>query len=80
MKGGSPPPKGGNELATFMARICVVFGKGVLVATKPWRAYRAEEALLGAKPGQAAYAVAAQAALEGARPQKYNAFKKVITS
>jgi xanthine dehydrogenase YagS FAD-binding subunit len=45
------------------------------VASKPWRAVAAEKALVGATPGQAAYAAAAKAALEGARPQKHNAFK-----
>lgn len=45
------------------------------VATKPWRAFAAERALVGAAPGAAAFAAAAQAALEGARPQKHNAFK-----
>jgi xanthine dehydrogenase YagS FAD-binding subunit len=45
------------------------------VATKPWRAAEAEKALVGARPGEAAYAAAAKAALQGARPQKDNAFK-----
>ena len=45
------------------------------VATKPWRATEAEKALVGAKPEETAYAAAARAALEGARPQKFNAFK-----
>jgi xanthine dehydrogenase YagS FAD-binding subunit len=45
------------------------------VATKPWRSAEAEKALVGAKPGEATYARAAQAALAGARPQKFNAFK-----
>ncbi len=45
------------------------------VATKPWRAFAAERALVGAAPGAAAYAAAATAALEGAKPQKHNAFK-----
>jgi xanthine dehydrogenase YagS FAD-binding subunit len=45
------------------------------VATKPWRSVEAEKALVGARPEEAAYQAAARAALEGARPQKYNAFK-----
>jgi xanthine dehydrogenase YagS FAD-binding subunit len=45
------------------------------VATKPWRASGAEKVLVGATPGEEAYAAAAKAALEGARPQKFNAFK-----
>jgi xanthine dehydrogenase YagS FAD-binding subunit len=45
------------------------------VATKPWRAVEAEKVLVGAKPEEATYAAAAKAALGGARPQKYNAFK-----
>ena len=45
------------------------------VATKPWRAVEAEKALVGARAGEAAFAAAAKAALQGARPQKYNAFK-----
>ena len=45
------------------------------VATKPWRATGAENALVGANAEEATYAAAAKAALEGAKPQKYNAFK-----
>jgi xanthine dehydrogenase YagS FAD-binding subunit len=45
------------------------------VATKPWRSAAAERALTGAKPGAAAWKAAAAAALEGARPQRHNAFK-----
>jgi xanthine dehydrogenase YagS FAD-binding subunit len=45
------------------------------VATKPWRAVGAEQALVGAKPEEASYTAAAKAALEGAKPQKFNAFK-----
>jgi CO/xanthine dehydrogenase Mo-binding subunit len=45
------------------------------VATKPWRAAEAEKVLVGAEPGEAAFAAAARAALQGARPQKFNAFK-----
>jgi xanthine dehydrogenase YagS FAD-binding subunit len=45
------------------------------VATKPWRATDAEKALGGKPPGDAAYNAAADAALTGAKPQKFNAFK-----
>ncbi len=45
------------------------------VATKPWRAIEAEKVLVGANSEEAAYAAAAKAALQGARPQKFNAFK-----
>jgi xanthine dehydrogenase YagS FAD-binding subunit len=45
------------------------------VATKPWRAYQAESALVGAEPNESAYARATAAALQDARPQKHNAFK-----
>ena len=46
------------------------------VALKPWRAWAAEEALVGATPGPAAYQRAAEAALADARPSgPDNAFK-----
>jgi xanthine dehydrogenase YagS FAD-binding subunit len=45
------------------------------VATKPWRAVEAEQALVGQPPEEKRFAVAARAALRGATPQKYNAFK-----
>jgi xanthine dehydrogenase YagS FAD-binding subunit len=45
------------------------------VATKPWRAADAEKALVGGKAEETTFARAAQAALAGARPQKFNAFK-----
>jgi xanthine dehydrogenase YagS FAD-binding subunit len=45
------------------------------VATKPWRALQAEQLLLGAPPGEAAYAVAAGEALRGAQGLPFNAFK-----
>lgn len=44
-------------------------------ATRPWRSSAAERALKGAKASAATYQAAAAAALEGARPQKHNAFK-----
>jgi xanthine dehydrogenase YagS FAD-binding subunit len=45
------------------------------VATKPWRSAAAEKALVGAPAEEASYIAAARAALEGAKPQKFNAFK-----
>jgi xanthine dehydrogenase YagS FAD-binding subunit len=45
------------------------------VATKPWRAVEAEKILVGARPDEAAFVAAAKTALQGARPQKFNAFK-----
>jgi xanthine dehydrogenase YagS FAD-binding subunit len=45
------------------------------VATKPWRAFTAEHTLVGARPGEAAYAVAAQEALKDAKGRQFNAFK-----
>jgi xanthine dehydrogenase YagS FAD-binding subunit len=45
------------------------------VATKPWRATEAEKMLAGKNSGEEAFNAAAEAALQGARPQKFNAFK-----
>lgn len=45
------------------------------VGTKPWRAFDAEKALAGQPAGPEAFANAADVALSGARPQKFNAFK-----
>jgi xanthine dehydrogenase YagS FAD-binding subunit len=45
------------------------------VATKSWRAARAEKALVGSPPKEAAFTAVARAALRGARPRKFNAFK-----
>lgn len=45
------------------------------VGTKPWRAYEAEKALVSKQPNQATFQAAADAAIQGAKPQKYNAFK-----
>lgn len=45
------------------------------VGTKPWRAYDAEKALLNQPANQAAFQAAANAAVAGAKPQKYNGFK-----
>jgi xanthine dehydrogenase YagS FAD-binding subunit len=45
------------------------------VAAKPWRARAVEEMLAGAKPDEAAFRHAAEAALADARPSGDNAFK-----
>lgn len=45
------------------------------VAARPWRVREAENALVGSAPGTAAFARAAEIALEGARPSGDNAFK-----
>jgi xanthine dehydrogenase YagS FAD-binding subunit len=45
------------------------------VATRPWRAVEAEKVLVGAAAEKATFVRAARAALHGARPLKFNAFK-----
>jgi xanthine dehydrogenase YagS FAD-binding subunit len=45
------------------------------VATRPWRALAAEEALVGQPPGRAAFERAARAAVAGATPRRDNTFK-----
>jgi xanthine dehydrogenase YagS FAD-binding subunit len=45
------------------------------VATKPWRAWSAEQTLVGARPGETAYTAAAREALKDARGRQFNAFK-----
>jgi xanthine dehydrogenase YagS FAD-binding subunit len=45
------------------------------VGTKPWRSVEAERVLVGNPPDRATFALAAAAAVEGARPRKHNAFK-----
>ena len=45
------------------------------VGTKPWRALEAERALAGARPDEPAFRAAAETAMQGAKPRKYNAFK-----
>lgn len=45
------------------------------VATKPWRALAAEQALRGAKADEEAFRAAAAAEMKAAAPQKDNAFK-----
>ena len=45
------------------------------VAHKPWRSKEAEEALVGAQPGDEIFKAAAAAAMKGAKGYKYNDFK-----
>jgi xanthine dehydrogenase YagS FAD-binding subunit len=45
------------------------------VATKPWRAYEAEQSLSGKTPNRASFRSAAEIALRGAKPRGDNAFK-----
>jgi xanthine dehydrogenase YagS FAD-binding subunit len=45
------------------------------VATVPWRAREAEEALAGAAPSDETFRRAAHAALAGAKPREHNAYK-----
>lgn len=45
------------------------------VAHKPWRAVEAEKILVGAKPNEQTFQVAADATLKGAKGYKHNAFK-----
>lgn len=45
------------------------------VGTKPWRSLAAEKVLNGAPANAQTFRAAAEAALAGAKPQKYNAFK-----
>jgi xanthine dehydrogenase YagS FAD-binding subunit len=45
------------------------------IAAKPWRSHEAEAALAGKPANDATFTAAADAALQGAKPQKHNAFK-----
>jgi xanthine dehydrogenase YagS FAD-binding subunit len=45
------------------------------VGTKPWRSQEAEQALAGTALSETSFRAAAEAALQGARPQSQNAFK-----
>jgi xanthine dehydrogenase YagS FAD-binding subunit len=45
------------------------------VATKPWRAFEAEQVLTGAAANETTFRRAADAALTGAVPRRYNAYK-----
>jgi xanthine dehydrogenase YagS FAD-binding subunit len=50
------------------------------VATKPWRAWRAEDALRGAPATQESFRAAAQAELADARPLRDNGFKAELAT
>ncbi len=72
------------EFALASAAVALEIKDGVIsaarlalggVATKPWRAFEAEKALVGQKPTEATFTAAAKAALKDAKPQKYNGFK-----
>jgi xanthine dehydrogenase YagS FAD-binding subunit len=45
------------------------------VASKPWRSVEAEKVLVGARAADELYVKAAEAAMAGAKPQAFNAFK-----
>ena len=45
------------------------------VASKPWRSVEAEKVLIGQRAADDLYAKAAEAAMAGAKPQAFNAFK-----
>jgi len=45
------------------------------IATKPWRSQEAEQALTGKTANDQTFKAAADAALSGAKPQQFNAFK-----
>ncbi len=45
------------------------------VGTKPWRSSKAESALVGALKSEESFTAAAESALQGAQPYRYNAFK-----
>jgi len=49
------------------------------VATKPWRAVEAEQALIGKPANRASFALAAAEVVRGARTQPFNAFKVELT-
>jgi xanthine dehydrogenase YagS FAD-binding subunit len=49
------------------------------IATKPWRAYEAEQSLMGLPANEASYRLAAEIALRDAQPFQFNAFKIELT-
>jgi xanthine dehydrogenase YagS FAD-binding subunit len=66
------------ELADGVVQDCrIAFGG---LAHVPWRAERAEQALRGATPGEAAFRAAADAELAGAEPLRDNAFKVTLAA
>jgi xanthine dehydrogenase YagS FAD-binding subunit len=50
------------------------------VAHKPWRAYGAEELLIGAAATPATFRRAAEEAVADARPYRHNAFKRELST
>jgi xanthine dehydrogenase YagS FAD-binding subunit len=64
------------EIADGKVRACRLALGGV--AHRPWRARRAEAALVGAPAGAAAFVTAAEAELEDARPLRDNAYKVTL--
>ena len=72
------------EFALASAAVALEISGGVIraarlalggVATKPWRAFEAEKALVGQKPTEATFTPPPRRRVEGAKPHKYNAFK-----
>ena len=72
------------EFALASAAVALEIDGGVIhqarvalggVGTKPWRAYEAERALVGATPRSAAFEAAASRAVDGAKPLEQNGFK-----
>ena len=72
------------EFALASAAVALEITDGVIraarlalggVATKPWRAFDAEKALVGQKPTEATFIAAAKTALKDAKPHKDNGFK-----
>jgi xanthine dehydrogenase YagS FAD-binding subunit len=72
------------EFALASAAVALEIDGGVIhqarvalggVGTKPWRAYEAERALVGAAPRSAAFEAAASRAVDGAKPLEQNGFK-----
>lgn len=49
------------------------------VATKPWRTYEVEDALVGAPPDESTFEKAAAFSVRGAAPQRYNSYKVELT-
>ncbi len=72
------------EFALASAAVGLELNRGTIVrarvalggiATVPWRSRKAEDALAGARASAETFRKAAEAALAGAKPQKYNAYK-----
>jgi xanthine dehydrogenase YagS FAD-binding subunit len=61
-----------NVTGANVSRVRIALGG---VGTKPWRAYEAERALVGAAPRSAAFEAAASRAVDGAKPLEQNGFK-----